>query len=904
MGQMFDQAERSSRRAGLGLSFSGGGFRATAFSLGTLTLLQDLRLLERVKVMSSVSGGSLALAAYVCAKAGSDAQRESAFRFDDCFYRPLMAFLEGERLAKAFVDIKALLRGEKLILKAADATHEFLNELLNGGDDVSQQEAILGNEKITEMLANDHLSPDHIFINATNISSLDLFRFSIMRSQSKGHSSESSRPIFVLNRYLLRHNRDSAKGKTLYHYAQQLRLADCVAASFGFPAGFEPLLFPDDFFHLNQKINSTTKLGEAKNHFRGDLICDHKNYLAFLDGGLYDNLGLASVEDIRRFLHKLNEEEGGESQPIHYVIATDVDQIPTQYTHYTDENSERQLEKESARSNGSGRTNATLPLINGILVRLLVASPFVLFVLVGLLLAVIFAALFRPLIAFQTLLPVLFLIILVALFLVLKGSLSKEERIPRNRLSLSDSFSTTPLGSLLNVGSLTARKALVDPMGLWQVINTRRLGQLIPAFNGYLKRTRSLTYGYLQQAYQGLSADADCHLIRNMIFELAPGQEIDPDYAANLITLPIQDYRHEENLNPISPIARKIMHARYVSTLLRKLPMAMKAQAPRAWPPGVRVEELDLGEVGSWRVVDIEALEDSSSMPGPDDGEPDVPLILRLLIQRDGQLLEEARQIINELNLVEADEIWRWLCNNLACYEESSDSGCLPAHPGSISIPVSTIVADIHQVFKEQIRNIPQLLDRCLVSTEESTSSYSWIPFICEMATHVPTTLWLKDVRWYVPNQYDSHQRIVSNGQWFVEKPRAKDLKHQDLIPLDLSRLGPAPAAAICVVAGYLSTGFNLLEFFYSWLGNCEHARQRLLARLKQHPFPFETREELQELAELPYPLRHWAWEQLKAEERRETLAPHTLNKLPLLEYPLNRRNGMPDSFWAGRDGV
>jgi len=204
---------------------------------------------------------------------------------------------------------------------------------------------------------------------------------------------------------------------------------------------------------------------------------------------------------------------------------------------------------------------------------------------------VIFAALFRPLIAFQTLLPVLFLIILVALFLVLKGSLSKEERIPRNRLSLSDSFSTTPLGSLLNVGSLTARKALVDPMGLWQVINTRRLGQLIPAFNGYLKRTRSLTYGYLQQAYQGLSADADCHLIRNMIFELAPGQEIDPDYAANLITLPIQDYRHEENLNPISPIARKIMHARYVSTLLRKLPMAMKAQAPRAWPPGVRVED-------------------------------------------------------------------------------------------------------------------------------------------------------------------------------------------------------------------------------------------------------------------------------------------------------------------------
>jgi hypothetical protein len=57
-------------RGCIGLSFSGGGYRATAFSLGTMALLQDLQLLRKARMMSSVSGGSLALAAYLCAKAG------------------------------------------------------------------------------------------------------------------------------------------------------------------------------------------------------------------------------------------------------------------------------------------------------------------------------------------------------------------------------------------------------------------------------------------------------------------------------------------------------------------------------------------------------------------------------------------------------------------------------------------------------------------------------------------------------------------------------------------------------------------------------------------------------------------------------------------------------------------
>ena len=48
----------------IGLCFSGGGMRAIAFQLGCLKALKNYRLLERVKVISAVSGGSILAAMY------------------------------------------------------------------------------------------------------------------------------------------------------------------------------------------------------------------------------------------------------------------------------------------------------------------------------------------------------------------------------------------------------------------------------------------------------------------------------------------------------------------------------------------------------------------------------------------------------------------------------------------------------------------------------------------------------------------------------------------------------------------------------------------------------------------------------------------------------------------------
>ncbi len=51
-----------SRRAGVGLCLSGGGFRATLFHLGALRRLNEVGLLQKVTTFSAVSGGSIAAA--------------------------------------------------------------------------------------------------------------------------------------------------------------------------------------------------------------------------------------------------------------------------------------------------------------------------------------------------------------------------------------------------------------------------------------------------------------------------------------------------------------------------------------------------------------------------------------------------------------------------------------------------------------------------------------------------------------------------------------------------------------------------------------------------------------------------------------------------------------------------
>jgi hypothetical protein len=638
---------------------------------------------------------------------------------------------------------------------------------------------------------------------------------------------------------------------------------------------------------------------------------------------------LASVEDIRHFLGRSTNSDRSDSRAIHYVIATDVDQIPTQLSAYSDPEIDRLLGKKSPRPSASAGGEAW----SGLVRRLQIAlgrTPILLPIALALLTALLVIALASTsgslpvadlftlgkeangsdgaLVAgtlFWVALKVFLWALLVVVVLVSLGlfgawcwlgyGMVRQHKTPSGSLGLSQGFDGKQ--ALLNSWWQVALGVLIDLVfnrqPLWQAIVNRRIGQLMPAFSGYLKRTRSLTYGYLQQVYKGADGCMDCHLIRNMIFELTPGKDVDPDYASNLITLPISDYRHEEKLDPISPITQKISRARFVSALLHGL-HGLGDRPDR--PTGtlrVSVRDFKTGMGEQWSRLDVESEIPPPARLGPTPREQ--PLVLRLITSDQGQLLPEARQIIDELNLQQADQIWRWLCNNLACFDDSGEGDCLPAHPHPLSVPTASLVAEIHRIFKQHIRQDEELLERCLVSLEESTSSYSWIPLLCEMATNVPTTLWLKGACWYTPNQYNSRKCISRGGGWSATKPEDPDARS-----IDLGALGPAPAAAICTVAGYVSTCFNLMEFFYAWLGDCPLVQANLLQQLKLEPFPFVTHETLKELETLPYRLRHRVWQQLNEERERGALPPTLLRDLALLEGPLNRRSGLPESYWAG----
>ena len=56
----------------IGLALSGGGYRAAAYHIGTLRALRKLGILDKVDVISSVSGGSITAAYYALNKDNFD----------------------------------------------------------------------------------------------------------------------------------------------------------------------------------------------------------------------------------------------------------------------------------------------------------------------------------------------------------------------------------------------------------------------------------------------------------------------------------------------------------------------------------------------------------------------------------------------------------------------------------------------------------------------------------------------------------------------------------------------------------------------------------------------------------------------------------------------------------------
>ena len=226
----------------VGLALSGGGFRATAFGLGCLRALADRDLLQRVRVVSGISGGSLLAAMWAYGPA------EFA-EFEATVAGLLRSGLQGELVRRTFTpramvcNVASL--GRSLTWSRARA-HSRTDSLV----------AALGARPFGQRLMGEVTHPGL----ATVLSATDMASGNAVRFGSQASSC-------------------SAYGEIL----TPVRVNEAVAASAAFPVLLPALTREYEFRDQRGAVTPRT--------------------VVMTDGGVYDNLGLSPLLPGRSPLH-------------------------------------------------------------------------------------------------------------------------------------------------------------------------------------------------------------------------------------------------------------------------------------------------------------------------------------------------------------------------------------------------------------------------------------------------------------------------------------------------------------------------------------------------------------------------------------------------------------------------
>ncbi len=241
---------------GIALCLSGGGYRAMLFHLGALWRLNELAYLPQLARISSVSGGSITagLLGLKWSQLSFGANRVAA-NFDSEVVQPIRT-LAGKTIDEVSI-IGGILTPGTIAEKVADAYRKHL----------------FGHATLQDLPAD----PPRFVINATNVQSGALFRF--------------SRPFLADYRVGLM--------KT-----PSLELALAVAASSAFPPVLSPLKleFPAGAWEPPSGH-------EHEDLHREPFLTD----VVLTDGGVYDNLGLETAW--KRYKTVLVSNGGGKMQP-------------------------------------------------------------------------------------------------------------------------------------------------------------------------------------------------------------------------------------------------------------------------------------------------------------------------------------------------------------------------------------------------------------------------------------------------------------------------------------------------------------------------------------------------------------------------------------------------------------
>ena len=262
----------------IGISFSGGGYRAATFHLGTLSFLHSIKvsngktLLECISVMSTVSGGTITGLKYMLALAKKqDVNAMVKELFDFLYHEDLV----GDAFAN--LEKRRTEHGASLIKVMAGIYDDRLFNLSVMGD---------------LMACINDIPVKHFSANATDFDNGLPFRFQVTAGLS-ADDAKSAYGVFGNNKHRLKRD-----------VAQQVSLGEALACSSCFPSGFEPMMFPDDFKGCANKI-------EGKG-----------NRFGIMDGGVVDNQGIEPILLAEERMRRCDKERTDKTLDL--IIVSDV----------------------------------------------------------------------------------------------------------------------------------------------------------------------------------------------------------------------------------------------------------------------------------------------------------------------------------------------------------------------------------------------------------------------------------------------------------------------------------------------------------------------------------------------------------------------------------------------------
>lgn len=266
----------------IAICLSGGGYRAAAFHLGTLSYLHHLRLpngdhvLNIVNTISTISGGTITGLWY------------------------MMNLCNGKDEEEAFARLYQILVTEDIpgtALREFVHNQKTVHSLIRQMTDV-YDETIFKGETFGLFLDNiDKVHVHHFSANGTDFSNSLPFRY-----QATCELKDSS--IGLAHGVIGNYYNQIPEG-----IAAQIRLSEILATSSCFPGGFEPLIFPTDFQLAADKGNQAYVASATP--------------IGLMDGGIVDNQGVGPILLAEKQM-ELNRAETSAANCIDLIIISDV----------------------------------------------------------------------------------------------------------------------------------------------------------------------------------------------------------------------------------------------------------------------------------------------------------------------------------------------------------------------------------------------------------------------------------------------------------------------------------------------------------------------------------------------------------------------------------------------------